>query len=225
MRILQSTLTLALTLAFIGACDDGGLTEEGVPLGDHLETVSSALSEAEAETTEHGMHVEEATDMEAVHSEEEGHHGHMMEHHAMMMESMVDMGECSHGDEKPMTADMAMALDAYEAEADAHEEAMMGAADMEAAHAEEEHHQDTMVGIMSDLEEAKKALEPDAGDFTCPAHGHEDEHAEGEAHEDGDDHAEGEESMGGGSMGAGSMEEDDHAEDEPHEEGDDHAEG
>lgn len=169
----RSMLVLAVGAFLLGAC---GKSEE--PATTYLDDYATQVSALKASLKTHATAIAGASDMAKVGPMEQSHMGDVTGHFTGMGDDVGMMGQCMDAQGGMMsTGMMGQLADQAKAECQRHMDAMMNAAGMDAAMAEEDAHQTTMAGLMGQMTSMHDQMMSGgmmggsmmgAGDYMCP---------------------------------------------------------
>lgn len=156
------------------------------PLNHYADELTTAITDAEDALEAHHEEVLGAGDLEKVHKLEESHMEMMNMRMGMMMDAQDSMERCeqmmNHGNAAPLTSaqtNMGTTIEALEAEAHRHMQAMDAAADLDAALTEEHRHATAMESIVGtlhahhgEIDDAMQAMEDDGMSMMCSMQSH-----------------------------------------------------
>lgn len=118
-------------------------------MSDHADLFAEHSSSYQSALSDHHRQVAAATDISNISTLEEQHHQRVTSHMAGMRHEMADMMSCmGSGGVWTEGAAATDGMGAMDDECTRHADAMTGAADIDAAHTEEDAHQQTMADVM-----------------------------------------------------------------------------
>ncbi len=177
----------ALGIALAGAmagCGDDASEAPTEPMTGHVDALGAGIEALRGVVADHGSHVHGAADMTAMWGLEAAYGRVGAENHQALLDHVTDMRPCERqGRGVPIDA-LDAAVTAMNVQLGRHRAAMDAAANLEAAHAEEAHHQQAMDGHIAEIAGEYAILDGAKEDYRCPPHH---AHAVG-GHTAGDDH-------------------------------------
>lgn len=157
IRTVLPLLTLCLA-----ACGGNETTMES-----HMGSLQQMITSAQTDLSEHKSAVTAATSVMAVMDLESSHATKMSSDVTAMHGSVDQMASCMKNGAPPDTAMMKDALDKMKSEDDAHHTAMSTVADLTAARAEEDRHQQAMTEHVNSMSSEQMSMMDQAAGYSC----------------------------------------------------------
>ena len=178
---------LTALLMFLGCSDDGSMledTDDGVPMGAHLDEMAQTLDLVETLTHEHEEAFSAAPNVDAVDEAVDSYAERLHDHYDKMRDQLEDIEVCTLNGQAPPMHDLDDALHALEEELEHYQETMHGIEDLDVASREYERHHEVMEGILGNLASSRNELHDMGDDYRCTPHDDEDHHEEEDHHDD-----------------------------------------